>query len=130
MHKLLLAVVLGACVLAPAQARHHHRPSAVALVKSWYRQYLHREAEPAGLQGWVSVVRQGHDPRYLLSVFLADREYFQNAGGTAEGWIESLFNDLAGREPTDREYRYWMGRLENQTYQEVAYALLGKFGRP
>ena len=64
---------------------------------------------------------------HLLSVLLADHEYYQNAGGTPEGWLETLFQDLAGREPTNREYRYWLRRLEDETYQEVAYKLLRKF---
>ena len=127
MRKLLLAALLGLCLVSPEQAQ-PYRDNAVAVVKSWYRQYLHREAEPSGLQGWVTQLRQGQDPTYLLSSLLASQEYFQNAGSTPAGWIKALYWDLAGRRPTFRETRYWQGRLEDETYQEVAYALLLKFG--
>ncbi len=127
MRKLLLAALVGVFVALPAQAR-PYRDNAVAVVKNWYRQYLHREAEPSGLHGWVTQLRQGQEPRYLLSIFLSDSEYYQNAGGTPRSWITALYEDLAGREPSPREMRYWLDRLEDQTYQDVADALLGRFG--
>jgi len=111
----------------PGEAR-PRTSNPVAIVKNWYRQYLHREAEPSGLEGWVNQLRQGEDPTYLLSIILGGQEYFQNAGGNATGWITALFEDLAGREPTRRELRYWRHRLEEQTYQEAAYDLLRIFG--
>ena len=127
MRKLLIPALLGLVVALPAEAR--PRPyNPVAIVKNWYRQYLHREPESSGIQGWVDQLRQGEDPTYLLSVLLADKEYYQNAGKTPKGWIAALYEDLAGRAPTRREMRYWLNRLEEQTYQEVAYALLRKFG--
>jgi hypothetical protein len=127
MRKLLIAAFLGLVVALPGQAR--PRPyNPVAIVKNWYRQYLHREAEPSGLEGWVAQLRQGEDPTYLLSILLGGQEYFQNAGGTPTGWITALFEDLVGRKPARRELRYWRHRLEGQTYQEVAYDMLRKFG--
>jgi hypothetical protein len=105
MRKLLFAALLGLAVALPAEAR--PRPyNPLAIVKNWYRQYLHREAEPSGLEGWVAQLRHGEDPTYLLSILLGGQEYFQNAGGTSTGWITALFEDLAGRAPTRRELRY------------------------
>jgi hypothetical protein len=80
MRKLLLPALLGLVVALPAEAR--PRPyNPVAIVKNWYRQYLQREAEPSGLEGWVAQLRQGEDPTYLLSILLGGQEYFPERRG-------------------------------------------------
>jgi hypothetical protein len=127
MRKLILAICLGLLVVAPLRAQYYGY-NDVAVVKDWYRHFLHREAEPGGLNGWVNQLRQGQEPAYLLAQIVSGDEYYTKAGANDEDWLVALYQDLTGREPTSRELRYWMGRLDRQTHIEVAYSLVKRYG--
>lgn len=124
MHKLIPALVLGLAVLATPADAQYGQDDAVAIAKYWYRHYLHRQAEPSGLTGWVNNLRAGADPDQLLSLFLGGDEYYAQVGGTPGRLVEALFWDVLGRRPTARERRYWASRLGSETNQEMIYAFL------
>ena len=130
MCKLIPALVLGlAVVVAPVQAEYYGQDEAVAIAKSWYRNYLHRKSETSGLTGCVNNLRAGVDPDYLLSLFLGGDEYYARVGSTRLGLLRGLFRDVLGRRPTSREARSWAGRLESQTNQEMIYDFLQRYPR-
>jgi hypothetical protein len=136
MGKYIAALCLGLVTAAtPARAQFYRdRParsetSAAALVRSWYRHYLGRDVEPSGLYYWVDQLNNGASPTWALSQILASDEYYARAGKTQEGYVKALFQDVLGRKPTRREYRTWLERLEDQTFQEFTYDFLKRYAR-
>src|SRR5262249_18393717 len=49
------------------------------------------------------------------------------AGSTPEGYVRSLFRDLAGRDPTPAEMNYWARRAWYEPRSDIAYALLARY---
>jgi hypothetical protein len=65
-----------------------------------YQTLLNRPPDPAGLDAWVQTLQQGGTIRDLKISFLGSPEYFQvRGGGTNDGWLAALYNDLLGRAP-------------------------------
>ena len=107
------AAVLIVCTLAlpttaqaparqPARAEDPH-----ALVRGWYRQFLDREPDPAGLTNWVKELAAGTDPAAVLATILASDEYYLRAGRSPQGFAREVLVDLTGREPDPQELRQW-----------------------
>jgi hypothetical protein len=93
------------------------------LVRSWYRTYLNREPDPQWAV-WVDAVRNGQEPNSVLASILSSQEYYDKAGGTPEGFVQTLFRDVTGRRPTPSEMDYWVRRTYDRDRTDVAYAVL------
>jgi hypothetical protein len=93
------------------------------LVRSWYQRFLHRDPDPLW-SVWVEAVRYGQEPNAVLAAILGSQEYFNNAGGTPEGFVQALYQDISGRRPTPEEMGYWVRRVLDRDRNDVAYALL------
>ncbi|HEV3446786.1 MAG TPA: DUF4214 domain-containing protein [Gemmataceae bacterium] len=139
-HIVCLAGLLAAAVLpAFAQDRHHehryperdyhwyheaHRrafpENPENLVRTWYEKYLNREPDPDGLSTWVGALVSGQSPESVLAGILNSDEYYIRAGNTPDGFIQKLFTDVVGRQPTPRELDYWMNRLYQSGRQDTA----------
>jgi hypothetical protein len=66
-----------------------------AVVDDLYRDYLGRPADTLGLavwSPWVTVLRTE-----VQAKLLASDEYYGNAGGTDDGFIDALYRDVLGR---------------------------------
>jgi hypothetical protein len=141
-----LAVAATWPAAGPAQYQYQWRhetynqayPSdARALVISWYQRYLHRSPGNGEEMGWVNQLANGAAPETLLANILGSQEYFKNAGSTPQGFVQSLFEDLAGRRPTPQEVQYWVSQLyynyNNNYYDDsggrnnVAYSMLMRY---
>jgi hypothetical protein len=67
-------------------------------VQNLYQTYLHRQAEPLGLQNAVAFLNAGGTAEQLKGILFDSQEYFQNrAGGTNNGFLTTLYSDLLGR---------------------------------
>jgi hypothetical protein len=129
MRKLIPALCLGLVVVAvPAQAQFASN-NAPTLVRSWYRHFLGRDPDPAGLTGWTTHLQNGASPNWVLSNILGSDEYFSRVGNTANSFVRGLFEDVLGRKPTQREFRTWRRKLERETYQQTAYDFLRRYSR-
>jgi len=130
MCKFIPAALLGLVVLGtPVLAQEDYRANEVSLVRSFYRQYLHRDPDPEGLRGFVDYLRNGGSPDLALAQILASNEYYSQAGGTDADYIRSLFRDLGRREPGRAELREWLGRMNGETNAEIATDLIRRFRR-
>ena len=98
-----------------------------ALVRSWYRKYLNREGDPAGVALWVGSLRQGNPPEAVLATILASDEYYRKAGGTPHGLVQTLFLEITGRTPTGAERGYWENRLYRGERMDGIYDLLLRY---
>jgi hypothetical protein len=67
------------------------------------------------------------EPPLALSHFLATPEYFEKCGGSTERFVQTLFLDVVGRQPTPVEYNYWLGRFYHEHRGDVAYALVTRY---
>ena len=81
MCRLSAFIVLGALLCgAPALAQYSpdYRPpyapaypdNPATLVRSWYRQFLNRDADPSGLTTWTHALRSGSSPQFTLAQIL------------------------------------------------------------
>jgi hypothetical protein len=79
---------------------------AAQVVTGWYRQFLQREPDAAGLQTHIQVVlTQGED--VALSGILGSDEYWQLCGQDARSWIVSLYVGVLNRQPAEDEIQHW-----------------------
>lgn len=70
----------------------------IALVQNLYKTYLHRTADPLGLQSSVAFLSIGGTAEHLKAVIFSSPEYFQNrGGGTNGGFLAALYMDVLGR---------------------------------
>jgi len=97
------------------------------LVRFWYEKYFNREPDPSGMATWAGSIRNGQAPEAMLAGILNSDEYYNKAGGTPEGLIQTLFTDVVGRAPTAAEFDYWMNRYLQAGGQDVAYALITRY---
>lgn len=84
---------------------------AVELVLSWYQRYLRRSCDPSGLMNWVDLLRRGASAEQVQASILGSPEYFALHGYSTLGFINGLYNDVLGRNPTIGESQYWAARL-------------------
>jgi hypothetical protein len=90
-----------------------------ALVASWYQQYLGRQPEPAGLEGWVQNLRSGGNPQAGI---LGSDEYVQRHGNTVDGFIVGWYQEVLGRTPAPNEVQGWINRLDQLRGDRTAMA--------
>ncbi len=127
----LLGTLLGG---APASGQYYpdyrdsynpaYPENPATLVRSWYRQFLNRDADPSGLTTWTNALRSGSSPEFTLAGILGSDEYYAKSGHTPHGFIRTLFLDVTGREPAHEEFHYWLQRLTFEDRRDVAYAFL------
>ena len=81
------------------------------LVTSWFRTYLHRNANPTGAEiaSFVTRLDNGERRETVISSLLASQEYYNFAGGTTDGFIFAVYQDLLGpgRTPDAVALNYW-----------------------
>jgi hypothetical protein len=111
---------------------------AVELVQSFYQRYLGRQAEPSGLQYWVTVLHQGQTPANVLASILGGDEYYLKRGSTPQGFVRGLYKDVLGRDPRPEEMDarltaldWYQGdriRLANDVLRDAGPELFNRFG--
>jgi hypothetical protein len=106
---------LGEPVLAQGYYDYDANAGAVAqdpeaLVRFWYDKYLSRPADPIGLAGWAKLVTQS-TPTGVLAAILSSQEYYERAGASPQGFVRTLYLDIAGREPTPQEFQWALSHL-------------------
>lgn len=82
-------------------------------VRKDYQQYLGRSVDDAGLNFWVSQIRNGKSFEQVEAEFIGTKEYIANHGGTGEAWVNGMYQDLLGRSPDDQGLKYWTHSLAN-----------------
>ncbi|HET6880902.1 MAG TPA: DUF4214 domain-containing protein [Pirellulales bacterium] len=89
---------------------------AAHYVSCLYEIFLGRSVDAGGLAFWTQKMGQvgnllGHtgsaDEKYILAAILGSTEYYNNAGGTAQGWINALYQDLLGRSADSGGTTFW-----------------------
>jgi hypothetical protein len=121
-----LALTLALAVTAPTFAQ--FSPEEQAAI-GWYRHYLRRNPEPAGLVQVVNELRAGATPQQIQGRILGSDEYLINrAGGQLPTFVAGVFIDGLRRQPTAQEVTFWLQQMRTGALNEreaVATAILG-----
>jgi len=67
------------------------------VVENLYRQYLHRAADPGGLQSSIAFLNSGGTNEQLAAIIAGSPEFFALAGGTNTDFLNALYEDALGR---------------------------------
>jgi hypothetical protein len=127
----LVTLATGA-VDADASHSSRERSRAAAVVDGWYRHYLHRPVDPAGIHCWVPHVLQCADLCTVEAMILSSEEYFRRGGYCPRAFVVNLYRDICGDlHPTPREVGYWVSELERSgCRQTVALRFIHEHRRP
>jgi hypothetical protein len=95
------------------------------VVKGLYTYFLHRAADPTGLNAFVTSLGGTGTVEQIESIIVGSSEYFQNrGGGTNDGFLNALYQDALNRpvDPTGR--KAWDAALAGgATTTQVAAAI-------
>ena len=94
--------------------------AASQLVQGYYQKYLGRTASAAELSYWVTVLQHGTTDQQVLTGFVSSGEYFQKAGNTAQGWLDTLYRDLLNRGADSGGESYWLGQAGKLSRADIA----------
>jgi hypothetical protein len=92
------------------------------LVTEDYIQLLHRTPAAAEVNSWVSLMKNGLTDEQLLAGFASSPEYYQQASGTDQAWLDALYHDVLGRVADAAGEATWLqGLTSGASRFSVAY---------
>jgi hypothetical protein len=101
----------AAVVLAIESTTEYHS----IVIQGLYETYLHRAADPAGLQNWLNFLAAGGTVEQIAAALIGSPEYFQLHGGTNEAFLTSLYWDVLGRGGSPAEQAGFLQMLNSGT---------------
>ncbi|WP_152052475.1 LEPR-XLL domain-containing protein [Tautonia marina] len=88
-------------------------PARRVEILNTYEKLLHREPTAGEFQFHLSETARGADQLAVIWRVIGSAEYFQNrGGGTHEGYLNAMADDLWQRSPTETETARWVGALD------------------
>jgi hypothetical protein len=94
-------------------------------VTSWYEHYLNRAPTSQELVNAASQLQSGTSTNSVRSQILTSSEFYSLAGGTASGFVVSLYQDLLGRTPQGHESDSWVTQATSGDTAGVVNGILG-----
>ena len=104
---------------------------ATAVISNWYRQYLGREADPAGLNAHLLSLQAGRPLRDVQTTLLASNEFYDRCRNNPTVFVSQLYFLVLNRQPTQQDLNFWTERLRkvrNNRAQLVREFLIQAFG--
>jgi len=95
-----------------------------AVIDDYYEKILGRNVDPAGLEYWLNVWTATGGPEIVRASLIGSGEYFQKAGGTQQGAIQALYNDLLRRTAVEAEENYWLDVMSRAALANVAFGFV------
>jgi uncharacterized repeat protein (TIGR03803 family) len=90
-----------------------------------YQQLLHRNADAQGMNSFVNALGSGATILQVEAAMAGSPEFFQNAGGTSQGFVTALYSDLLHRAPDPGGQAILLAALRGDvSRQAVAAAVL------
>jgi len=121
---LLLCAWICLAVAARLPASPSFEMSGPALVRSWHRQYFHREPEPRTVAAWSYLFRLGNSREAVLAAMLSTDEYYFRAGQTPDGLIAALFDDSASDRVSAETRKAWLARARTLDRRDLVARFL------
>src|SRR5262249_32731142 len=102
----------------------HSAEHLADLVTQDYLQLLHRTPLAAEVNFWVGLQKNGLSDEQVLAGFTSSAEYYGQAGGTDQAWIDALYQDVLHRGADAAGKANWLGALAAGVSRfNVAFAL-------
>jgi hypothetical protein len=93
----------------------------VHYITTVYHVFLNRAPDAGGLQFWTAKMGSpgtpgqntgSADEKFIVAAFLGSDEFYANSGGTPQGWIKALYEDLFGRAADGGGMAFWTNELK------------------
>jgi streptogramin lyase len=84
-------------------------------VEALYTQLLHRAADQAGLDGFLSFLGNGGSIEQVEAAILGSAEYYQMHGGTNDGFLSAVYQDVLNRSLDANGAQSWGTQLASGT---------------
>ncbi len=97
----------GAVLDALATTDEHRRH----LVATAFSSYLGRSPDPGGMDWYVGLLRRSVTATTVRADLLGSAERYSRAGGTNEGWVDAVYQDVLGRDPEPAGRQYFLDQL-------------------
>ncbi|HEX5447009.1 MAG TPA: DUF4214 domain-containing protein [Pirellulales bacterium] len=95
-------------------------------VEALYAKYLHRAADPQGLDNFVSALAGGATLDQVAATIVASPEYYANqGGGTNSGFVTAMFRDVLGRPIASQDLNYFQQQLTHEGRVAIADEVFG-----
>jgi hypothetical protein len=85
----------------------HSTEHYARVINGYYLTYLHRSADAAGLNAWLTLLGHGGTLDQVLHAILASPEYVAQHDGTVTAYVGALYVDLLGRTASAGEVSLW-----------------------
>lgn len=97
---------------------------ASEIANYWVRSYLRRDADTEEVKSWAQQLLNSRSPANVLSAFLGGHEYYHYAGGTPNGYIRKLIEDVGHRKASPYEIRDRLQTTAGGNPRDIAYRFL------
>jgi hypothetical protein len=110
--KRFLAIAAVALLTSAGTVHAQYQPDrSVQVLDTWYRHYLGRPIDQAGVDYWYPRITS-EDARHVLAAMLESEEYLRRNGNTPQGLVLGLYRDVLGRaNPAGWEVERWVNTL-------------------
>jgi hypothetical protein len=103
----------------------HSEEYLAKLVIQDYSQLLHRTAAAAEVSSWVGQLKSGLSDEQMLASFASSAEYYRQAGGSDQAWLQSLYRDVLGRDVDAGGRAAWLQAIASGASRlSIAYAIV------
>ncbi|MCI0460614.1 MAG: DUF4214 domain-containing protein, partial [Gemmataceae bacterium] len=109
------AKALAAVLAEVANGFTHSNEYLTNLVTQYYLQLLHRTPSAAEVNSWVGLLEGGLRAEQVLAGFTSSAEYYLQASGTDQAWVDALYHDVLGRGSDTGGEAGWLSRLASGT---------------
>jgi Domain of unknown function (DUF4214) len=93
------------------------------LITADYVQLLHRTPTSPEVNQWIGLMKSGLTDEQSLAGFTSSPEYYQQAGGTDQAWLDALYHDVLSRAADAAGEATWLQSLASGVSRfNVAYA--------
>ncbi len=90
-----------------------------------YETYLDRGPDAGGRSYWINAMQHGLTDENLAAVLVASDEFFQEAGGTNQSWIDAAYLSLFERSADPGGESFWLAALtQGESRSQVALSIV------
>jgi uncharacterized protein YkwD len=89
------------------------------LVTQIFHDLLGRDPDAATAATYVNMLQSGSHRADIEAAVVVGPEYVAEHGGTDDGWVRGLYQDLLGRPASDGEVALWVGVLASSSRLDV-----------
>ncbi len=106
------------------------RDQQIEQIVRWFREYLQRDPRNLELVAWQRHVDRGGSLTDAQAQILSMPEFYNRCDSNDVRYIQQLHEVILGKQPTQEELNYWLGRMQvhNRLRPEVAREFLEAVG--